>query len=173
RQPHCHELYQSPAPAGLDARQRPMGGALGGCHLQGRDDHKGRLRRLVRRDSAVATGRLRVNECDMRTLFEAEVLFHDPDDVPRALEAFASLGCHFEINREMADPYNPTVFGLLTGPTELDETDLGGWLRKLIRNLGGDVSEWGYVRGTAWPIARPVKPNVTTPHARPQKPKPR
>jgi len=77
--------------------------------------------------------------------FEAEILFLDPNDVPHAVEAFAAINCEFKINHDAVDPCGPTVFGLLTGTTELNEDDLGDWLHKILGPLGGDVVEWGSV----------------------------
>jgi hypothetical protein len=82
-------------------------------------------------------------------IFEAEILFLEPDDVPHAVQVFTALGCHFEIHRDAVDPCGPTVFGLLTGTTELDEDDLGDWLREILTPLGADLYEWGCVRRVA------------------------
>jgi hypothetical protein len=83
--------------------------------------------------------------------FAAEVLFLNPNDVPRATEALAAVDCEFEINHQACDPYGPTMFGTLVGTTELDEDELGNWLLDTVRPLGGDVVEWGY--GEPWKIA--------------------
>jgi hypothetical protein len=79
-------------------------------------------------------------------IFEAEILFLNPDDVPQAVQVFALLGCHFEINHNAVDQCGPTVFGLLIGTTEFDEDELGDWLHKLLTPLGADVVEWGCER---------------------------
>lgn len=75
--------------------------------------------------------------------FEAEILFLNPNDVPPAVEALAAAGCEFKIDRDAVDPCGPTVFGSLTGTTELDEDDLGDWLLEILAPFGGDVAEWG------------------------------
>lgn len=81
-----------------------------------------------------------------RKPFEAEVLFHSPDDVPRAAAAFAMFGFHYEIDPHEIDPCGPTVFGTLTGLTEFDEDELGNRLRDILVPLSGDLVEWGHVR---------------------------
>jgi hypothetical protein len=82
--------------------------------------------------------------------FAAEVLFLDPADVPCATEALAAANCEFAIDHDAIDEYGPTVFGMLTGTTELDLHPLGDWLLDLVRPLGGDVVEWAY--GQPWKI---------------------
>jgi hypothetical protein len=74
--------------------------------------------------------------------FEAEVLFLDPADVPRATEVLARYGCKYKVDPDAIDPHGPTVFGWVTGITELDELDVGDWVLQIVRPLGGDVVEW-------------------------------
>jgi len=75
--------------------------------------------------------------------FEAEILFLDPIDVPRATEALAALGCEYKVDPDAIDDYGlPTVWGRVTGATELDELALGDWLSGIVDPLGGDVVEW-------------------------------
>jgi len=76
--------------------------------------------------------------------FEAEVLFLSPDDVPRAVEVLAMFGFDYKANPELIDPCGPTVFGTVTGTTELSENDIGDRLQKIVDPFGGDVIEWGY-----------------------------
>jgi hypothetical protein len=83
-----------------------------------------------------------------REKFEAEVLFLHPDDVPRGVEALAAAGCEFEIDHDAIDEYGPTVFGRVTGTTELGESDIGDWLLAIVDPLNGDVVQWGYLRET-------------------------
>src|SRR5262245_22798243 len=80
-----------------------------------------------------------------RKRFEADVLFLDPDGVPRATEALAALGCDFVVDHDKIDECGPTVFGLVRGVTELDEGDISVWLGKIIHPFSGDVIEWGLV----------------------------
>ena len=75
--------------------------------------------------------------------FSAEILFLDPDDVPRAIEALVAVGCEFELNPDAIDECGPTVFGNVTGMTELDEDDIGQWVLNIIEPFNGDVVEWG------------------------------
>jgi hypothetical protein len=82
----------------------------------------------------------------MSTQFEAEILFLDPADVPRAIEALAAAGCEFEVDHDAFDECGPTVFGWATGTTELDENDIGDWLLAIVDPLGGDVVQWGFAR---------------------------
>jgi hypothetical protein len=88
-----------------------------------------------------------------RNHFEAEILFLDPDDVPRAVEALAAVGCKFEIDHDAVDPCGPTVFGWVTGTTELGENGLGDWLAAIVDPLGGDVDAWGFRRHPRRPAA--------------------
>ena len=78
--------------------------------------------------------------------FEAEILFLNPNDVPPAVEALAAVGCEFEIDHDAIDPCGPTVFGMVTGTTELGENDIGDWLLAIVDPLGGDVVQWGFSR---------------------------
>jgi hypothetical protein len=78
--------------------------------------------------------------------FEAEILFLDPNNVPRAVEALAAADCEFEIDHDAIDPCGPTVFGMVTGTTELGENDIGDWLLAIVDPLGGDVVQWGFSR---------------------------
>jgi hypothetical protein len=76
--------------------------------------------------------------------FEAEVRFLDPADVPRATEALAAFDCEFEIDHDAIDDCGPTVFGMVTGTTELGEDELGDWLASIVGPFGGDVVGWGF-----------------------------
>jgi hypothetical protein len=78
--------------------------------------------------------------------FEAQILFLSPNDVPRGVEALAAAGCEFEIDHDAIDDLGPTVFGWVTGTTELGETDVGYWLLAIVDPLGGDVVQWGFTR---------------------------
>jgi hypothetical protein len=82
--------------------------------------------------------------------FAAEVLFPDPNDVPRAVEALAAVDCEYEIDWNVIDPEGPTVTGMVTGTTELDEAKIGAWLGTIVIPVGGDVVEWSY--GEPWKI---------------------
>ena len=80
--------------------------------------------------------------------FEAEVLLLDPANVPRLVHELTAVGCEFTIDHDAVDPCGPTVFGLVTGTTELGEDEVGDMLSDIVGPLGGDVIEWGYVRKT-------------------------
>src|SRR5215813_5512478 len=80
--------------------------------------------------------------------FEAEILFLNPNDVPRAIGALAAVGCEFEIDHGAIDDHGPTIFGWATGTTELSVHDLGDWLASIVEPFGGDVCEWGYAKLT-------------------------
>ena len=77
--------------------------------------------------------------------FTAEVLFLKPNDVPRAIEALAAADCEFEYNPDAIDDCGPTVFGTVTGTTELldGERAFHDWLVGIIGPFSGDVCEWG------------------------------
>jgi hypothetical protein len=81
--------------------------------------------------------------------FAAEVLFLDPADVAHATEALAAVGCDYTIDRDAIGDY-PTVFGIVTGTTELKQDAIGDWLLDILGPLGGDTVEWGY--GPPWKI---------------------
>jgi hypothetical protein len=88
-------------------------------------------------------------ETNMLNPFACEVLFLSPNDVARATEALAAVGCKYEIDPDAnGDP--PTVFGMVTGTTELAENAIGDWLLDILWPLGGDVVEWSY--GPPWKI---------------------
>jgi len=57
--------------------------------------------------------------------FEAEILFLNPDDAPQGIAALAAAGCEFEYDPNAIDDHGPTVFGTVTGTTELAENKLG------------------------------------------------
>jgi hypothetical protein len=78
--------------------------------------------------------------------FEAEILFLNPDDAPRAAEALAAVNCDFEVDHEAIDPDSSAIFGWATGSTELDESDLADWLHAIVEPLGGDLVQWGFRR---------------------------
>jgi hypothetical protein len=80
--------------------------------------------------------------------FTAEILFLNPTDVATAVAALAAVGCKFEIDHDAIDPCGPTVFGQVTGTTELDENNIGDWLLAIVDPLGGDVVEWGFERAS-------------------------
>lgn len=83
--------------------------------------------------------------------FAAEVLFLRPDDVPRAAAALAAVDCDFDIDYDAIDDYGPTVWGMVTGVTKLDELEIGDWLHSIVDPHGGDVVAWRY--GAPWKIA--------------------
>jgi hypothetical protein len=72
--------------------------------------------------------------------FEAEVLFLCPDEAPPAIAALAATGCEFKYDPDAIDPYGPTVFGWVTGTTELDDSKLPDWLLGIVDP--GDVIQW-------------------------------
>jgi len=78
--------------------------------------------------------------------FKAEVLFLSPDVVPDAMQTLAGLGFHFAVDHSAVDPYGDTVFGVLSGTTELTEDDLSDRLLKILDAFDGDADciEWGY-----------------------------
>jgi len=78
--------------------------------------------------------------------FEAEVLLLDPANVPRLVHELTAVGCEFTIDHDAVDPCGPTVFGSVTGMTELNENEISDMLSGIVEPLGGDVLEWGYVR---------------------------
>jgi len=81
-----------------------------------------------------------------RSKFEAEILILDPANVSRATEALAAVDCEFEINHGAINPYCPTVFGKVTGTTELGDNAVFDWLQAIVEPLDGDVYECGLVR---------------------------
>jgi hypothetical protein len=80
--------------------------------------------------------------------FEAEILFLDPDQAPHGIAALAAAGCEFKYDPDAIDECGPTVFGMVTGVTELDEDKLHRWLTSIIDPFSGDVLEWGLVNLT-------------------------
>jgi hypothetical protein len=82
--------------------------------------------------------------------FAAEVLFFDKKDVPDAVKTLGEVDCDLRIDPDVKDPFGPTVFGMVTGTTKLEIHELGDWLRKVLRPVGGDLVEWAY--GPPWKI---------------------
>jgi len=80
--------------------------------------------------------------------FAAEVIFSNPDDVPKAIDALAAVNCEYEIDHEAVDDYSNAVFGMVTGTTELDETKIGDWLESIVPACF--IVRWGY--GEPWKI---------------------
>jgi hypothetical protein len=76
--------------------------------------------------------------------FAAEVLFLRPADVEPTVAALTELGCEFAVDHDAIDDHGPTVFGWVTGTTELHKTDIGNWLQAIVQPLGGDVVQWGF-----------------------------
>src|SRR5205814_1390761 len=79
-----------------------------------------------------------------RKRFTAWILFLDPNDAPGAIATLLTAGCEFQYDPDAIDDYGPTVFGTVTGTTELDENGLYDWLMDIIGPLTGDVAEWGF-----------------------------
>jgi hypothetical protein len=75
--------------------------------------------------------------------FAAEVLFPNPADVPAAAAALAAVDCEYETDYDAIDDYSNSVFGMVTGTTELDVDELGRLLTDVVGPFGGDVLEWG------------------------------
>jgi len=81
--------------------------------------------------------------------FAAEILVRDIADLPRVRAALAAVGCSYEIDTDAnGDP--PTVFGMVTGTTELKQDAIGDWLLDIVWPVGGNVVEWSY--GEPWKI---------------------
>jgi hypothetical protein len=77
--------------------------------------------------------------------FSAEALFLDPADVPLAVAQLEAAGCQFQVYPDAVDPCGPTVFGRISGTTELgSEHELGDWLMEIVHALSGDVDEVGF-----------------------------
>jgi hypothetical protein len=75
--------------------------------------------------------------------FEAEVLFLNPNDAPRAVAALAAVDCEFEIDHDAIEDDSVTIFGWVTGITEVGENDIGAWLyTTVVARFGGDVIQW-------------------------------
>ena len=77
--------------------------------------------------------------------FEAVVLFLYPDEAPRAIAALAAAGCEFKHDPDAIDDCGPTIFGWVTGTTELDEGELPEWLLGIIdpdNIIHNDVIQW-------------------------------
>lgn len=89
---------------------------------------------------------------DAQKQFAAEVVFLDPADLPRAIEALALFGLNYKIDHDAIDPGGPTVFGFVTGTTELAEADIGCRVMQIVEPLGGAVVEWSYRKATDAPL---------------------
>src|SRR5262249_21011683 len=75
--------------------------------------------------------------------FTGEILFLDPRRVPHAIAELAAHDIEFKVNPDAVDPCGPTVFGEVTGTTELDENELWTWLERLVEKHDGDICELG------------------------------
>jgi len=58
----------------------------------------------------------------------------------KRIAALAAAGCEFKYDPDAIDPYGPTVFGWVTGTTELDDSKLPDWLLGIVDP--GDVIQW-------------------------------
>ena len=76
--------------------------------------------------------------------FEVEVLFLNPDNVPRAAEALGSHDCKLTIDPLLFDQDSSAAFGKVTGATALSEAAIGDWLLAIVGPLGGDVVQWRF-----------------------------
>jgi hypothetical protein len=74
--------------------------------------------------------------------FTAEVLFHNPNAAQRGVEALAAAGYEFEYRHDEIDDCGPTVFGTITGTTELDSSGLFAWLAGIVYTFSGTITEW-------------------------------
>jgi hypothetical protein len=72
----------------------------------------------------------------------AEVLFLDPNDVPTASAELNKLGFDVDV-LDLVDPYGPTVWIEVTGPSELGQAQFHRWMCRTAERFGGDVVEAG------------------------------
>jgi hypothetical protein len=78
-----------------------------------------------------------------KTKFKAEILFHDPADVAPAVVELAKFGFSYTPEPALIDPVGPTVWGWLTGVTELDMDALYGHLRDISARSAATSSSGG------------------------------
>jgi len=81
--------------------------------------------------------------------FEAETLILHPRDVPQVIATLAAAEVKFEADPTAIDPCGPTVFGTITGMTELNADELDTWLLNILDPLGGDLIECGFTQEIA------------------------
>jgi hypothetical protein len=77
---------------------------------------------------------------------EAEILFHDPDDVNPGVAALVELGFEVKV-LDYIDPYGPTVWIRAWTITELDASAFFDWVQSIVEPLQG----WLYEAGRADP----------------------
>jgi hypothetical protein len=82
-----------------------------------------------------------------RKLFEAQILFDNPDIVPAATRTLARAGFRFMVDPTMIDECSNAVFGLASCVSGIDEGELHRQLVRILAPFGGDCFfEWGYAR---------------------------
>jgi hypothetical protein len=90
-----------------------------------------------------------------KRLFSAEIIFPNPHNARRGAVALAAARCTLATRPELRDGDLPTVYGVVTGETVLDQNALGDWLIRIVEPAGGDVVEWGFGLPTwCWSPAR-------------------
>jgi hypothetical protein len=77
--------------------------------------------------------------------FSADVLFLNPNRLPAGVASLKAAGCDWEAYPGVIDPFGPTVFGRVTGMTDLPLDRIHTWLTGLIGQFRGDVYEWGFL----------------------------
>jgi hypothetical protein len=77
---------------------------------------------------------------------EAEILFHNPNDVNPGVAELIEHGFDVEV-LDLIDPYGPTVWVRAWTVTELDASAVFDWTQSLIEPLQG----WLYEAGRADP----------------------
>jgi hypothetical protein len=73
----------------------------------------------------------------------ADILFLNPDDVNRALDALAEREFDIEILPDAIDDCGPTVFIQATIVSTLDDDGFRCLVDGIVEPYGGDVWEWG------------------------------
>lgn len=81
----------------------------------------------------------------MMQRFEGIAQFLDPNEVSRGVEALAAVGCKFVRDASMVDACGPTVFGTISGESELlDENALWNRLQNILEPFDAEVCELGF-----------------------------
>jgi hypothetical protein len=87
------------------------------------------------------------------SMFAAEVIFTNSNDVPNVRAVLADADCELEIDYDAIDDESSYLFGMITGTSALPEVKIGRWLAALVANALSqghhmDLVEWGY--GEPW-----------------------
>jgi hypothetical protein len=76
---------------------------------------------------------------------EAQILFHDPNDVSEGSAALIEQGFDVEVLDDLIDPCGPTTWIRARTTSDLAEGHFFDWVQSIVEPLGGWIEEAGRV----------------------------